>query len=420
MSAFSCDSARSSLARCTSAGSRALRPLDSRKSATTSAPTSLPGSSSARRSPAAAYMPLALSSPTMLSTDLSASPPIAAAGTSSDSLRCDNAELSIESGTTSSAMAAPMKRATYAPMCGMSTTSSSMNSSTSVKAAPSSAELNSPSACSFPNNFATLLRGSSLRESKVFCMAVMTNILPSSMGGALAASSFKHKHSSFMSPHCKYSCTSSSSFDDTRSGVSFGGGGGIGAEEDGPSLRAPRPPPRPPATAQSSPALPAGRNPRPPPSRPAGGPRPPPSFRTSPAPAWKRDEPRSSRLPSWCACAAGFAAGSALRMIHRPRRRSMTSCSMKRKRLARPGFALISFIRVKYSSMCVLALAWSMSLPMVVISLHRHSTDSSSGCSMSPSSLIRHSCMIFSVSMRCLYSSPMNRMLPSVRRFAFL
>lgn len=75
---------------------------------------------------------------------------------------------------------------------------------------------------------------------------------------------------------------------------------------------------------------------------------------------------------------------------------------MKRSRVEMAVFWLISFMRVKYSSMCDLARSWSIPLPMVVISLHKHSTLSSSGWSMSPSSLIRHSCMIFSVSMRCL------------------
>lgn len=98
----------------------------------------------------------------------------------------------------------------------------------------------------------------------------------------------------------------------------------------------------------------------------------------------------------------------------------MVSCSMKRMRSVSFSLELISFMREKYSSMWLLALAWSIDLPMVVISLHRHSTSSSSGFSMSPSSLIRHSCMIFSVSIFCLYSWPMKLMLPSMRFLALM
>mmetsp|Transcript_2203 Transcript_2203/g.7711 ORF Transcript_2203/g.7711 Transcript_2203/m.7711 type:complete len:224 (-) Transcript_2203:1144-1815(-) len=61
------------------------------------------------------------------------------------------------------------------------------------------------------------------------------------------------------------------------------------------------------------------------------------------------------------------------------------------------------------------ALGWSSWPPMVVSSLHRASTSSSSGCFMSPSSFKMHVCIIFSVSIDFLYSSPMKRMLPSMR-----
>lgn len=59
-----------------------------------------------------------------------------------------------------------------------------------------------------------------------------------------------------------------------------------------------------------------------------------------------------------------------------------------------------------------LAFSKSRSLPMVVSSLHRHSRDSSSWCL---SSLTTQSCMMASVSILSLNSSPMNLMLPMER-----
>mmetsp|Transcript_13186 Transcript_13186/g.37153 ORF Transcript_13186/g.37153 Transcript_13186/m.37153 type:complete len:222 (-) Transcript_13186:1867-2532(-) len=69
-------------------------------------------------------------------------------------------------------------------------------------------------------------------------------------------------------------------------------------------------------------------------------------------------------------------------------------------------------------SRCVLVFSVSICAPMVLISLHRHSTSSVLGDSTLPSSLTMHSCMMRSVSIFFLYSCPMNWMLPSMRRRA--
>lgn len=64
---------------------------------------------------------------------------------------------------------------------------------------------------------------------------------------------------------------------------------------------------------------------------------------------------------------------------------------------------------------CTLAFSKSRSLPMVDNSLHRHSRDSSSWFL---SSFTMQSCMMTSVSILSLNSSPMNLMLPSERLLA--
>eukprot|EP00966_Prymnesium_polylepis_P066713 1548920-Prymnesium_polylepis.1 len=66
-----------------------------------------------------------------------------------------------------------------------------------------------------------------------------------------------------------------------------------------------------------------------------------------------------------------FADGSALRTSHLPRRRSITSCSMKRMRLGRLRLSDISFMRPKYWSMCGRAFSWSICCPMVVRSCEK-------------------------------------------------
>ena len=95
----------------------------------------------------------------------------------------------------------------------------------------------------------------------------------------------------------------------------------------------------------------------------------------------------------------------------------MTSWHMKRCLEEISLLRLKPSILRKYASMCSLARAWSSCDPMVLRSLHSASTSSSSGFS-SGNSLTTHVCMMRSVSICFLKSSPMKRMFPSIRRRA--
>mmetsp|Transcript_6358 Transcript_6358/g.23287 ORF Transcript_6358/g.23287 Transcript_6358/m.23287 type:complete len:201 (+) Transcript_6358:1788-2390(+) len=77
-------------------------------------------------------------------------------------------------------------------------------------------------------------------------------------------------------------------------------------------------------------------------------------------------------------------------------------------------------MRRKYASMWSFARAWSSCPPIVLRSLHSASTSSSSGFFVSPRSFIMHVCMMRSVSICFLKSSPMNLMLPSILRRAIV
>ncbi len=81
-------------------------------------------------------------------------------------------------------------------------------------------------------------------------------------------------------------------------------------------------------------------------------------------------------------------------------------------------FFVNSRMREKYTSRCARAFCVSSRLPTVVKSLHRLSISSSSGFSTLPRSFLMHSCMMRSVNICNLKSSPMKRIRPNPRRFA--
>mmetsp|Transcript_5842 Transcript_5842/g.17589 ORF Transcript_5842/g.17589 Transcript_5842/m.17589 type:complete len:229 (-) Transcript_5842:425-1111(-) len=105
--------------------------------------------------------------------------------------------------------------------------------------------------------------------------------------------------------------------------------------------------------------------------------------------------------------------------LHELYLRSMTSCTMNLILESRFLFFASCSSLLKYSSIIFLLLGWSICPPMVVISLHRHSTDSCSGFSMSLSCSTMHLCMIFSVSIWCMYSWPMKMTLPCILLLAW-
>mmetsp|Transcript_34021 Transcript_34021/g.55109 ORF Transcript_34021/g.55109 Transcript_34021/m.55109 type:complete len:304 (-) Transcript_34021:755-1666(-) len=126
-----------------------------------------------------------------------------------------------------------------------------------------------------------------------------------------------------------------------------------------------------------------------------------------------------SASASACTCSIVFAV-SCFRLGFQPfPRNSIVSFSINLIRGANLTFSDISFMRPKYLSIYGFALTWSICSPIVASSLHRHSMFSSRGFSFSPSKTFMHSCMIFSVNNFFLNSSPINRILPSMRSRCF-
>lgn len=78
-----------------------------------------------------------------------------------------------------------------------------------------------------------------------------------------------------------------------------------------------------------------------------------------------------------------------------------------------PWVKVKSELEIRSECMCTLALGVSRSLPMVDISLQRHSSDSS--CS-SVRSLTTQLCMMFAVNIFSLKSSPISFIFPRERR----